>query len=48
MRGKPGEPVTLTIAREKTEPFDVKIVREVIKPKSALARMEGEYGYLRV
>ena len=48
MRGKPGEAVTLTIAREKTEPFDVKIVREVIKPKSALARMEGDYGYLRV
>ena len=30
MRGKPGEAVTLTIAREKSDPFDVKIVREVI------------------
>jgi len=48
MRGKAGETVTLTIAREKTDPFDIKIVREVIKPKSATARMEGEYGYLRV
>ncbi|MDP3855468.1 S41 family peptidase [Phenylobacterium sp.] len=48
MRGKPGELVTLTIAREKTEPFDVKIVREVIKPRSAVAKMEGDYGYLRV
>ncbi len=48
MRGKPGELVTLTIAREKTDPFDVKIVREVIKPKSATAKMEGDYGYLRV
>ncbi|WP_340646852.1 S41 family peptidase [Phenylobacterium sp.] len=48
MRGKPGEPVTLTIAREKTEPFDVKLVREVIKPKSATAKLEGDYGYLRV
>jgi carboxyl-terminal processing protease len=48
MRGKPGEAVTLTIAREKSDPFDVKIVREVIKPKSAIARMEGDYGYLRV
>jgi carboxyl-terminal processing protease len=48
MRGKPGETVTLTIAREKTDPFDVKIVREVIKPKSATAKMEGEYGVLRV
>ncbi|MFZ3007503.1 MAG: S41 family peptidase [Phenylobacterium sp.] len=48
MRGKPGEPVTLTIAREKTDPFDVKLIREVIKPKSATARLEGDYGYLRV
>ncbi|WP_374656040.1 S41 family peptidase [Phenylobacterium sp.] len=48
MRGKPGETVTLTIAREKTDPFDVKVVREVIKPKSATAKMEGDYGYLRV
>ncbi|WP_304190950.1 S41 family peptidase, partial [Phenylobacterium aquaticum] len=35
MRGKPGEAVTLTIAREKTDPFDVKLVREIIKTKSA-------------
>ena len=48
MRGKPGEPVVLTIAREKSDPFDVKIVREVIKPKSATAKMEGGYGYLRI
>ena len=48
MRGKPGEAVTLTIAREKTDPFDVKLVREVIKPKSATAKLEGDYGYLRV
>ncbi len=48
MRGKPGEPVTLSIAREKTDPFDVEVIREVIKPKSAIARMEGDYGYLRV
>lgn len=48
MRGKPGEPVTLTIAREKEDPTDVKIVREVIKTKSATAKIEGDYGYLRV
>jgi carboxyl-terminal processing protease len=48
MRGKPGEPVVLSIAREKSEPFDVTIVREVIEPKSAVARMEGDYGFLRV
>jgi carboxyl-terminal processing protease len=48
MRGKPGETVTLTIAREKSDPFDVKIVREVIKPKSSTARLEGDYGVLRI
>ena len=48
MRGKPGEMVTLTIAREKSDPFDVKIVREVIKPKTAVARLEGDYGVLRI
>lgn len=48
MRGPPGEAVTLSIARERSDPFDVKIVREVIKTKSVNSRMEGEYGYLRV
>ena len=48
MRGKPGETVTLTIAREKSDPFDVKLVREVIKPKSATAKLEGDYGILRI
>ncbi|OXE35414.1 MAG: peptidase S41 [Phenylobacterium zucineum] len=48
MRGKPGESVTLTIARQKSDPFDVKLVREVIETKSVSARPEGDYGYLRV
>ena len=48
MRGKPGETVTLTIAREKSDPFDVKLVREVIKPKSATAKLDGDYGILRI
>jgi carboxyl-terminal processing protease len=48
MRGKPGEIVTLTIAREKTDPFDVHITREIIKTKTASAKMDGEYGVLRI
>lgn len=48
MRGKPGEGVTLTIAREKSDPFDVKIVREVIKTKTAVGKVDGDYGVLRV
>jgi carboxyl-terminal processing protease len=48
MRGRVGESVTLTIAREKSDPFDVKLVRQVIKPKAATAHMEGDYGYVRL
>ncbi len=48
MRGKPGEPVTLSIAREKSDPFDVKLVREVIKTKSATAKVDGDYGVVRI
>ena len=48
MRGTVGEPVTLSIAREKTDPFDVKLVRELIEPKSVTSRLEGDFGYLRL
>jgi carboxyl-terminal processing protease len=48
MRGKIGESVTLTIARDKTDPFDLKLTREEIVPKSVTSRMEGDYGYVRL
>ena len=48
MRGPVGEAITLTIAREGKDPFDVKLKREVINVISAKGRMEGDYGYLRV
>jgi carboxyl-terminal processing protease len=48
MRGKPGEQVTLTIGRDKQDPFDVKLTREIIQPKSVSYHMEGDYGYLRL
>jgi len=48
MRGHVGEPIILSIAREAKDPFDVKIVREVINVKSVKTRMEGDYGYLRL
>ena len=48
MRGKAGEAVTLTIARAKTDPFDLKLVREIIHPKSVTSRLEGDYGYVRL
>jgi carboxyl-terminal processing protease len=48
MRGKVGETVTLTIAREKTDPFDVKLVREIIQPKNVTYKAEGDFGYVRL
>jgi carboxyl-terminal processing protease len=48
MRGRPGEAVMLSIAREKADPFDVKLVREVIKPKNVTARLEGDTGVVRI
>ena len=48
MRGKVGESVTLTIARDKVDPFDVKLTREIIQPKSVTYHAEGDYGYLRL
>ena len=48
MRGKAGETVTLTIARAKTDPFELKLVREIIRPKSVTSRAEGDYGYVRL
>jgi carboxyl-terminal processing protease len=48
MRGKVGEAVTLTIAREKADPFDLKLTREIITPKSVTWHAEGDYGYVRL
>jgi len=48
MRGKVGETVMLTIAREKSDPFDLKLVREIIQPKSVTFHAEGDYGYVRL
>ncbi len=48
MRGDVGQPITLSIARDKHDPFDVKLVREVISVKSVKSHMEGDDGYLRI
>ncbi len=48
MKGEPGAEIVLTIAREKVDPFDVKLKREVIRPKAATASMQGDVGYLRL
>lgn len=50
MRGKPGEPITLTIVRDGEEkPLKITIIRDTIQIKSVKSRMlEPGYMYLRI
>ena len=48
MRGKPGAPIKISVRRAAKDPFDVTLVREVIKVRSTRFRMEGDVGYIRV
>jgi carboxyl-terminal processing protease len=49
MRGAVNTPITLTIVREKREPFDVKLVRDVIKIESVKSSVEAnDIGYIRI
>jgi carboxyl-terminal processing protease len=49
MRGAVNTPITLTIVREKREPFDVKLVRAVIKIESVKSSVEAnDIGYIRI
>ncbi len=50
MRGKPNEPIVLTIVREGIEkPFDIRLIRDRIRVASVKHRvLESGFGYLRV
>ncbi|MDQ0396171.1 S41 family peptidase [Labrys monachus] len=49
MRGAVNSPITLKIQRGKDKPFDVKIVRDVIKVKSVRSKKIGDdIGYIRI
>ena len=49
MRGPVNTPITLTIVRKgKDDPFDVKIVRDVIRINAVKARAEGDVIYVKV
>ena len=49
MRGEPGTEVTVTIAREGMEPFELSVVREVIAITSVRSRiLEPGYAYVRL
>ena len=48
MRGKKGEVVILTISREGLEPFEIEIIRDIIKIQSVKYEIINNIGYLRV
>jgi carboxyl-terminal processing protease len=48
LRGKPQSKVTLGIARNHQEPFDVTLTRDIIRIKSVRSAMKGDVGYLRI
>ena len=49
MRGKINTSLTLTIVRKgRDAPFDVKIIRDIIKVKSVKFSKEGDIGYVRI
>ena len=48
MRGEKGESITITISRDGTEPFEVKIIRDIIKIQSVKNETYNNIGYLRI
>ncbi len=49
MRGVVGAPIVLTIVRDKRDPFDVKLVRDIIKIESVKSSIEAnDVGYVRI
>jgi carboxyl-terminal processing protease len=49
MRGAVNTPITLSIQRKGTaKPFDVKVMRDVIRIQSVKSRVEGDVGYIRI
>ena len=48
MRGDKGEPITITISRDGKEPFEIKIVRDIIKIQSVKYEIINNIGYLRI
>ncbi len=49
MRGEAGTDITITIARESVEPFDVTLRREIINVRAVTSRVEGgDIGIIRI
>ncbi len=48
MRGEPNTEIVIRVSRPGVEPFDITIVREIIRVQSVRARMEDDIGYVRI
>ncbi|MBF0269021.1 MAG: S41 family peptidase [Alphaproteobacteria bacterium] len=48
MRGAPNTPIKLTLRRAGKDPFDLTLIRAVIKIQPVRLKMEGEIGVLRI
>ncbi|HHL42186.1 MAG TPA: S41 family peptidase [Hellea balneolensis] len=48
MRGKPGEPITITVVRKGEDPEDITLTREVIKRVVVKHRLEDGIPYIRI
>ena len=48
MRGDKGESITITISRDGIEPFEVEIIRDIIKIQSVKYEIINNVGYLRI
>ena len=48
MRGKPGEPISITVVRMDEDPITYDLVREIIKRQPAKAEVKDGVGYIRI
>ena len=48
MRGEKGDPITITISREGIDPFEIVIIRDIIKIQSVKSDIFNNIGYLRI
>ena len=48
MRGKPGEPINITVIRGDGDPLDFTLTRAVIKPRNTKYEVKDGLGYLRI
>jgi len=48
MRGKPGEPINITIVREGEDPMELDITREIIERQTVRFEDKDGFGYIRI